>query len=183
MTRRLALAALTTMLAGTPGAPAAQTAAALPVVVFETARGTIEFQLFEKDAPKSTAHLLALVRKNFYRGLRVHRAERSLVQVGDPLTRDVSRRAYWGSGGSGRPIGVAEFSKLRVHRRGAVGLAHAGAPEYADSQIYFMKADSPSLNGKHVVVGQVTAGMSVVDTLVVTDVVRRAYVKGEGPRF
>lgn len=150
-----------------------------PMVVFETEKGTIEFRLYASSAPESVAHIVALVERHFYRGQRFHRAERSLVQIGDPLSRDVSRRDYWGSGGSGAPIGVAEFNP-RTHRRGAVGLAHAGAAEYADSQIYFMKATSPGLDGKHVVIGQVTAGLDVLDRLEVTDRVIVDRIKGEG---
>lgn len=179
MTRRLTAVIALVLLAGLARASAHQ-AQADSVVVFETEKGTIEFRLYASEAPKSVEHILALVRRNFYRGLRFHRAERTLVQIGDPLSRDVSRRDYWGSGGSGRAIGVAEFSK-RSHRRGTVGLAHAGTPEYADSQLYFMKAASPALDGKHVIIGQVTAGLDVLDRLEVTDRLKVAYVKGEGP--
>lgn len=161
------------------GPPAAARPAGDPVIVFETEKGTIEFRLYASAAPQSVEHILTLVRKHFYRGQRFHRAERSLVQIGDPMSRDVSRRDYWGSGGSGTRIGVAEFND-HTHRRGAVGLAHAGSAEYADSQIYFMKAASPSLDRRHVVIGQVVSGLDVLDRLEVTDRVIVDTVKGEG---
>jgi cyclophilin family peptidyl-prolyl cis-trans isomerase len=117
------------------------------------------------------------MKRNFYRGQRFHRVTASLAQVGDPMSRDMSRRDYWGTGNSGSPIGVFELSKKRSHVRGAVGLAHSGNPLGADSQIYIMKTPSPSLDGKHAIVGQVISGMTVVDKIVVTDMIKNATVK------
>jgi cyclophilin family peptidyl-prolyl cis-trans isomerase len=167
--------------AGKPGA-----APAGPVVVIETAKGVIEFETFPEDAPKTVAHILGLVRKNFYRGLRFHRVEKNfVVQAGDPRTRDVTKMDQWGKGpggGSGTPVGVAEFSKTRTHRRGAVGLAHAGDPKQGDSQFYIMLANRPGLDGKYVVFGQVVRGMEVVDKLEVGDVIKRMYVKADAAK-
>ena len=151
--------------------------AADPRLILETAKGTIEMRLFPADAPKSVAHVLALVKRNFYRGLRIHRVTPSLAQFGDPLTRDMSRKGYWGSGGSGKPIGIAELSKRLTHQRGTVALAHGGSPTMADSQLYIMKTAGPALDGKHVIVGQVTAGMAVVDKLAVADIIKQIAVK------
>lgn len=154
----------------------------LPVVVVDTAKGQIEVQLFQVEAPKSVEHFLGLVRRDFYRGHRIHRVTSTLVQFGDPNSRDMSRRDYWGKAGSGVPIGVFESSKKRLHVRGAVGLAHSGNPASADSQIYFMKAASPGLDGKHAVIGQVVSGMAVVDKLQETDMVKSVSIKGAGQK-
>jgi cyclophilin family peptidyl-prolyl cis-trans isomerase len=153
-----------------------------PVMVLETAKGTIEIQLFASEAPKSVAQIAALVRRSFYRGQRFHRVTPSLAQVGDPRSRDMTYREHWGSGGSGTPINAFEVSKKRTHQRGTVGLGHAGNPMAADSQFYIMKAASPSLDGKYAIVGQVTSGMAAVDKIVETDVIKNAYLKGEGPK-
>ena len=154
-------------------APVVQT---VPVMTIETPRGSIEIRLFRTESPKSVAQILSLVGRNFYRGQRIHRVERTLVQFGDPRSRDMSWREWWGRSGSGTPIGVAEFNK-RTNERGAVGLAHIGDPKYADSQIYILKAAAPNLNGKHVVVGEVIKGMDVVDKLQVADVLKNVTVK------
>lgn len=155
---------------------------ALPIVVVDTAKGQIEVQLFQVEAPKSVEHFLSLVRRDFYRGHRIHRVTATLVQFGDPNSRDMSRRDYWGKAGSGVPIGVFESSKKRLHVRGAVGYAHSGNPASADSQIYFMKAASPGLDGKHAVIGQVVSGLAVVDKLQETDIVKSVSIKGAGPK-
>lgn len=154
-----------------------QTPAALPIMVVETVKGTIEIELFQSEAPKSVAHIVGLLNRNFYRGQRIHRVEQTLVQFGDPGTRDMSQQHTWGSGNSGQPIGVAELSTRRKHVRGAVGLAHGGNARNADSQIYIMKAASPSLDGKHAVIGRVVTGMDAVDKLVKTDALRRVALK------
>jgi len=164
----------------TAGAAARQTKPAVPadpVLVLETVKGVIEIRLFRAEAPKSIEHLLGLVKRGFYRGQRFHRVTASLVQVGDPASRDMSRRDYWGSGNSGNPIGVFELSKKRSHIRGAVGLAHSGSPLGADSQIYIMKAPSPGLDGKHAIIGQVVAGMAVVDKIAVPDMIKNTILK------
>jgi cyclophilin family peptidyl-prolyl cis-trans isomerase len=161
-----------------PPAPAT----ANPVVVLDTAKGVIEIELFRADAPKSVAHLVALIEKNFYRGFRFHRVTDSLVQIGDPQSRNMALEAYWGQQSSGSPIGVAEIPKTRKHVRGAVGLAYSGGPQYADSQFYIMKAASPSLDGKYAVVGQVLKGMEVVDKIQRADVLKLASLKGAAPK-
>ncbi len=158
--------------------PAASTAA--PVIVCETAKGTFEIQTFAADAPKSVDHIVKLVKQGFYRGLRFHRVETGLVQIGDPQTRNVSLKNLWGTGSSGTPIGVAEISKKHSHVRGAVGLAHPdpGSAAYADSQFYIMKIANPALDARFVVIGQVSAaGMAVVDKIEVADVLRNATIK------
>lgn len=152
-----------------------------PIVVVETVKGTFEFETYPDEAPKTVEHILRLVRRNFYNGQRIHRVEpKFVVQWGDPRTRDMTKRDTWGrgpGGGSGRPIGVAEFSKKRLHVRGAVGMAHAGDATQADSQIYVMLSNRPALDGKYVVFGKVISGMDVVDRLEVTDIVKRMSVK------
>lgn len=165
------------------GAQTVKPAPGNPVIVIETVKGTIEIELFAKDAPKTVAHLLTLVRQNFYRGQRFHRVEPNfLIQIGDPATRDFTKRARWGQGGSGQPIGVAEIVKHRRHVRGAVGMAHGGRAERADSQFYIMRGARPSLDGKYAIVGRVISGMDIVDKTALTDLVRKVSVKGEGPQ-
>lgn len=152
-----------------------------PIVVVETAKGTFEFETYPDDAPKSVEHLLALVKKNFYSGLRIHRMEPNfVVQFGDKKTRDMTKRDAWGRGpddGSGKPVGVAEISKKRLHVKGAVGFAHSGDPTKADSQIYITLAEKKTLDGRYAVIGKVISGMDVVSKLQVTDVIKRVRVK------
>jgi cyclophilin family peptidyl-prolyl cis-trans isomerase len=180
--RNLALAlslAILGLAGGFDRPAAAEAQSAGPTLEMDTAKGMIQIRLFPADAPRSVEHILALVKRNFYRGLRIHRAENSLVQFGDPTSRDVSRRDWWGRTSSGQPIGVSEINK-RPHVRGTVSLAHSGDPRSADSQMFIMKTASPSLDGKHVVIGQVTSAMNIVDQLRVTDVIKNITIRGGG---
>jgi cyclophilin family peptidyl-prolyl cis-trans isomerase len=150
------------------------------VVVVETEKGTFEFETYPNEAPKTVARILELVRKRFYNGQRVHRVVPDFViQVGDPASRDMTKKDAWGRGGSGTPIGVAEFSKVRTHVRGAVAMAHAGDASKADSQFYVTLAPVPRLDGSYTVFGKVIAGMDVVSKIAVGDRLIRATVKGD----
>jgi cyclophilin family peptidyl-prolyl cis-trans isomerase len=159
----------------------AQEAGDRPVVVVDTSRGSFSFEVFPVDAPVAVAHILELVRERFYDGQRVHRALPGfVVQFGDPQSRDPAKRDVWGRGAaaaSGRPIGAAEITRKRVHRRGAVGIAHLGDPAKGDSQIYITLAPRPDLDGRYVVFGQVIAGEDVTVRLQVGDEIRRVYVR------
>jgi cyclophilin family peptidyl-prolyl cis-trans isomerase len=175
--------------AGTPArgraqatpAPAKPSPGAGPIIVVETVKGNIEIETYPNEAPKSVAHILALVKRNFYNGQRVHRVVRGqLVQFGDPLTRDMTKRDYWGTGGSGNPIGVGEMSPKRKHLVGSVALAHPGDPRAADSQMYIMLIPQPKYDGHYTVIGRVISGMDVVQKLAEPDLIRRVTVKDSG---
>jgi peptidyl-prolyl cis-trans isomerase B (cyclophilin B) len=152
--------------------------AAGPVIVLETVKGVIEFETYPEDAPKTVAQIVALVKKGFYNGQRFHRAERNFViQIGDPQSRNMTYQDYWGRGGSGKPIGVAEVTNKRTHLRGAVGMGHSGSAANADSQFYITLRPAPELDGKYTVFGRVISGMDVAAKIVKTDVLKKASVK------
>lgn len=170
-----------------PKAPAAQVPAAVPalpspgagpVVVVETTKGTFEFETYPTEAPRTVEHVLALVKRNFYNGLRFHRVEPGFViQAGDPNTRDYTKKALWGTSGSGRPVGATELSRKRTHVRGAVAMAHSGNASQADAQFYVTLSAVPRLDGKYVVFGRVINGLDVTAQIRVGDIIRKMYVK------
>jgi peptidylprolyl isomerase len=157
-------------------------AAGNPTLVLDTAKGSIEIELLRGDAPKSVDYIVDLVQKGFYRGQRFHRAEPSLVQVGDVTSRDVTKKEWWGRNVHTPTIGVAEISKKLIHVRGIVGLAHSGNPAQAHSQFYILKQSSPSLNGKYTIIGRVRVGMPTVDTIQIGDVLKLATIKEAVPK-
>jgi len=161
-----------------PAAPAAPTPGAGPVIVVETVKGTFEFETYPNEAPRTVEHIVNLVKKNFYTGLRFHRVEPGFViQAGDPNTRDYMKKDIWGTGGSGTPVGVSELSRKHKHVKGAVAMAHPGNPAKADAQFYVMLGDRPSLDGKYVVFGQVISGFDVPAKIRVGDAIKKMYVK------
>ena len=161
-----------------PAAPVGHTPGAGPVIVVETVKGTFEFETYPNEAPRTVEHIVNLVKKNFYTGLRFHRVEPGFViQAGDPNTRDYTKKDIWGTGGSGTPVGVSELSRKHRHVTGAVAMAHPGNPAKADAQFYVMLGPRPSLDGKYVVFGQVISGFDVPAKIRVGDVIKRMYVK------
>jgi cyclophilin family peptidyl-prolyl cis-trans isomerase len=127
------------------------------------------------------ARIVELVKRNFYNGQRFHRVvPNALVQIGDPTSRDMSREAHWGPAGSGKLLGVAEFSKRRRHVRGAVSMAHIGDPKMADSQFFIVLSTQPKWDGQYTVFGRVTKGLEVVARLEKADMLKKASVR-EGP--
>jgi cyclophilin family peptidyl-prolyl cis-trans isomerase len=163
-----------------PAKPAAASGGAGPIIAVETEKGTFEFETYPNEAPKTVKHIVALVQKRFYNGQRIHRVVPGFViQMGDPQSRDMTKKGAWGTGGSGTSIGAAEFSKTRTHVLGAVAMAHAGNAAEADSQFYVTLAPTPRLDGQYTVFGKVISGMDVVQKIAVGDRIIRATVKGE----
>jgi len=152
------------------------------IVVLETEKGVIEFETYPEEAPKTVAQIVGLVKKNFYNGQRFHRAEMGLVQIGDPQSKNVLMKDWWGRNDTGKPVGVAEITKKRRHVRGAVGLAYAGSdPRNGSTQFYITTRDHPQLDAKYAVFGKVIKGMEVVDKIKVGDQVKKAYVRENPP--
>ena len=160
---------------------AGQRARPAPVIVVETTKGTFAFETYPAEAPKTVAHVVALVRRKFYDGQRIHRVVPGiLVQWGDPQSRDARKEADWGRGAaasSGQPIGVSEIPTKRPHVAGAVAMAHPGSPAAADSQMYVTLAKRTELDGYYTVFGYVIAGPDVPSRMQRGDVITRMYVK------
>jgi cyclophilin family peptidyl-prolyl cis-trans isomerase len=168
----VALAAVASAQQKSPGAG--------PIVVLETVKGTIEIETYPEEAPKTVARIVDLVKRGFYNGQRFHRADPGFViQIGDPVSRDVSRSEWWGRQGTGKPIGVAEITKKRRNGVGTVGMGHTGSPADADSQFYITRRAAPELDGKYTVFGKVLKGMDVVNKIQKGDILKRAYLKDE----
>ncbi len=149
------------------------------IVVLDTDRGTIEFETYPDEAPKTVARVVELVKEHFYDGQRFHRSEPGfLIQIGDPQTRDMTKREWWGRSASGKPIGVAEITKKRRNVRGAVAMAYPGTDaRTADSQFYILLSAHPELDARYTVFGKVIAGIEVADRVQVGDMVRKAYLR------
>lgn len=119
-------------------------------------KGTIKFELYEKDAPITTKNFIELAQKGFYDGLTFHRVIRDfMIQGGDPDGN--------GRGGPGYKI-QDEFSPKLKHTKGAVSMANAG-PNTGGSQFFITEAPQPHLDGKHSVFGQVIEGQDVVEKI------------------
>ena len=124
-------------------------------VTFETTQGTIVAQLFEAQAPITTANFIGLARRGFYDGLTFHRyAPGFVIQGGDPDGT--------GTGGSGTHIKLEVSPELKHDSAGVLAMARSSSPDSASSQFYFTLAPAPHLDGRYAVFGRVTQGLDAV---------------------
>ena len=154
------LALIATLVAG----PAV--AAGLQIDVAGEGSGTVTIDLFEDVAPNHVAQITELAEAGAYDGVVFHRVIPGfMAQTGDVQHgRLGGNLALAGTGGSDRPDLAAEFSD-RSFRRGVVGMARSANPNSANSQFFIMFAPAPHLDGEYTIVGEVTDGMDVVDSI------------------
>jgi peptidylprolyl isomerase len=135
--------------------------------VFETSMGTFKVELFTEQMPITTQNFIELAQKGFYDNTKFHRViEDFMIQGGDPLSKDNSKKNYWGTGGPGYKI-KDEFGEVG-NIRGTISMANAG-PNTGGSQFFINVVDNTFLDGKHPVFGQVIEGMDVVDEIVAVE--------------
>jgi peptidylprolyl isomerase len=135
-------------------------------VAGEGANGTITIDLLEDLAPKHVAQITAIAESGAYNGVVFHRViDGFMAQTGDvQFGQSSGNTSRAGMGGSDMPDIQAEFSS-EPFKRGIVGMARSQNPNSANSQFFIMFDDGDFLNGQYTVVGRVTAGMDVVDTI------------------
>ena len=92
--------------------------------VIETNKGTIRFELYEKDAPLSTANFIDLALRGFYDGLKFHRHVPNFIIQGGCPRGD-------GTGGASRKVPLEISPKLKHGAAGAVAMARANDPDSA----------------------------------------------------
>lgn len=142
-------------------------ATGLQIEVAGEANGTVTIDLFEDVAPQHVAQITALAEEGAYDGVVFHRViDGFMAQTGDVEFGkiDGGDMRMAGRGGSDRPDLPAEFSDLPFDR-GVVGMARSQNPNSANSQFFIMFQEGYFLNGQYTVVGEVTEGMDVVDTI------------------
>ena len=149
-----------------------------------TNKGNITIQLFYQKAPVTVANFISLSEgknpfvtverlkgKPFFDGLKFHRVIKDfMIQGGDPDGN--------GSGGPGYAF-KDEFTDLKFTKSGILAMANSG-PTTNGSQFFITHKDTPWLNGKHTIFGQVTQGMGVVNTIVQDDVITKITIARKG---
>ena len=127
-------------------------------LIVETTRGDVVIALRSDVAPAHAERLKLLARERFYDDVPFHRViDGFMAQTGDGEHGN-------GTGGSDHPDLKAEFSDV-PYKRGTVGMARTSNPHSANSQFFIMFNEGSFLNGQYTVVGEVVAGMDVVDKL------------------
>src|SRR5437016_5692130 len=146
---------------------------------FETNRGTIVADLYDKDAPNTVANFEKLANDGFYDGVKFHRVIPDfVVQGGDPLSRDLAAGdPRIGTGGPGYKIKCETKDNPHTHTVGALSMAHAGK-DTGGSQFFMVlsEASTKHLNGVHTVFGQITSGLDVMKSIQRNDVMNSVRV-------
>jgi len=131
------------------------------VAVMDTSDGVITLTLDPKKAPKTVANFVKLAKEGFYDGTKFHRVIPGfMIQGGDPLSKDDSLKARWGTGGPGYSFDD-EIGPDNKNDIGTIAMANSG-PNTNGSQFFINVADNNFLDTKHTVFGKVTTGMQAV---------------------
>jgi len=124
------------------------------VAHFRTSQGDFRVELFESEAPGTTANFISLAEKGFYDGTIFHRVIAGfMIQGGCPEGT--------GRGGPGYKIKDEFHPELQHGSEGVLSMANAG-PNTGGSQFFITLAATPWLDGKHAVFGRVVEGIEVV---------------------
>lgn len=140
----------------------------------ETNKGIIITQLFYDKAPLTVANFITLAegtnefiavenlkKKPFFNGLKFHRViPEFMIQGGDPLGT--------GSGDTGYKF-KDEINDYKFDKAGVLAMANSG-PATNSSQFFITHLETPWLDGKHTIFGQVVEnGMENVNKIVQDD--------------
>lgn len=131
------------------------------IAIFKTSEGEFSLELENEKAPKTVENFTKLAQAGFYDGQRFHRIiDGFMIQGGDPLSKEVSKKAMWGTGGPGYQF-ADEFGVGLSNVTGTISMANSG-PNTNGSQFFINVNDNIFLDGKHAVFGKVVSGMDVV---------------------
>src|SRR6185503_19427686 len=146
---------------------------------FETNQGSIEAELYEKEAPITVGNFEKLANAKYYDGVKFHRVIPDfVVQGGDPLSRDLPEGdPRIGTGGPGYTIKCETAGNPHKHDVGALSMAHAGK-NTGGSQFFMVLSEQNTrhLNVVHTVLGKITRGLDVMKQLQKNDVMNSVCV-------
>lgn len=136
-----------------------------------TTLGTIRVKLYA-NTPKHRANFARLAFEGFYDGVLFHRVINGfMIQTGDPLSKDESQKASWGTGGPGYTV-PAEIVPENKPLKGALAAARRGdranpLRESSGSQFYVVQdaQTCAQLDGQYTVFGQTVEGFDVIDKI------------------
>lgn len=136
---------------------------------FVTNKGTFVAKLYNEQTPLTVANFISLAEgtnnmvdsvykgKRFYDGLTFHRVIKDfMIQGGDPKGD--------GSGNPGYRFPDEIVDSLQHAKKGILSMANSG-PGTNGSQFFITLKETPWLNGRHTVFGEVVKGQEIVDSL------------------
>jgi len=125
--------------------------------LLETNHGQIKVKLLPDTAPMHVSSTIYLTRTGFYDGLGFHRVITGfMAQGGDPIGN--------GTGGPGYKYDGEFDPAVRHDGPGKLSMANAG-PGTDGSQFFITFVETPHLDGKHTIFGEVNEGMATLREL------------------
>src|SRR5690348_12761234 len=126
-------------------------------VTFTTNRGPIRLRLHEDKAPVTVASFVNLAKRGYYDGLSFHRViSNFMIQGGCPEGS--------GRGGPGYKFADEFHPSLRHSKKGILSMANSG-PNTNGSQFFITVTETPWLDNKHTVFGEVVEGYDTVEKI------------------
>ena len=141
--------------------------------VIETNKGTVNLKLFAELTPITVGNFVNLARRGYYNGLKFHRVISDfMIQGGCP--------AGDGRGGPGYTFQDEFVKELRHSKPGIFSMANSG-PKTNGSQFFITHVDTPWLDGKHTVFGEVIsdADQKVVNQIAQGDKIKSIVIEGD----
>ena len=130
------------------------------IVVWETSQGDIEVKLMPEVAPKACENFISLIKKGYYDGIIFHRAIKNfMIQGGDPTGTGRGGASIWGD-----PFEDEFNSDVAFDRPGLLAMANSG-PNTNGSQFFITTIETPWLNMRHTIFGEIISGYDVVQKI------------------
>lgn len=126
-------------------------------VLIQTSKGLIRADLFEDEAPNTVNNFVFLTGNQYYNGIVFHRVlEDFMAQTGDPTGT--------GRGDAGYKFDDEFAPDLSHDKPGILSMANSG-PNTNGSQFFITFAETPWLDGRHSIFGEVIEGDDVLAKL------------------
>jgi len=120
-----------------------------PHVILETTEGSIELELFPEIAPLAVENFMTHVKNGYYNGIAFHRIIKGfMIQGGDPTESGRGGESIWGKDFKD------EYKNKTFNKKGILAMANRG-PATNGSQFFITTAQTPWLNGRHTIFGEV----------------------------
>ena len=136
---------------------------------FKTNKGTFIAKLYHEDTPLTVSNFVDLAEgnnemvdsvykgKKFYNGISFHRIIKDfMIQGGDPMGT--------GSGSPGYTFPDEFVDSLKHTKKGLLSMANSG-PATNGSQFFITLKETPWLDGKHTIFGEIVLGNALVDSI------------------
>jgi cyclophilin family peptidyl-prolyl cis-trans isomerase len=141
------------------------------MIRFETTLGAFSIELFEKEAPISSANFLKYIDDGFFDGTIFHRIVPGFVIQGGGFTEDMSQKKT-------QPAIKNEADNGIKNSRGTLSMARTNDINSATSQFFVNLKDNDFLdhsrgNFGYAVFGRVTEGMEVIDKIAAVETGRK----------